>query len=367
MASILHQIATPLQFVALFILLLAGVARMLVRSGKGTASPSTERLVIDRIFQAALAALLLGLLIPTFAPILDRWLSGDEVFHGAVLSATGDPVPDATVNLIGVATVPTNALGQFDMTVPRNRLQKDYKLQVKASGYETSAVLPKTGEDLKNVEVRLTPAQTDLLKSLESPLYVGQYYGVPFVIATLRAENVGNAPVYIREIRGTLKSKDASLVLSPFYWTIAPISGPYAPMNGWLPILAKSTVDLHLFMATGANYGALFSQVSQLAEYKAQAPCVKKFDGNVDPLTANAFKIVKAFADEHFVWTSGDWRLELEVTTDNEAKDFNRDFALSAGDVDHLKASIALLGRCLGVNPVNPLGQDGGLANFLSK
>lgn len=367
MASILQQIATPLQLVALFLLLLAGLARVLARSGKWKASPETQRQLIDRVFQAAVVALLFGLLIPTLAPVLDRWLSGDAIYRGAVLSSTGDPVAGATVNLIGVATTPTNALGQFDLTVARSRIQKDYKLQVKASGFETSAVMTLSDEEMKNVEVRLAPAPTDLVKSLETPLLVGQFFGVPFVIATLRVENAGTSQVWIKEIRGTLSSKDASLVLSPFYWTIAPLSGPYAPLNGWLPILAKSTIDLHIILATGANYGALFSQLSQLAEYKSQAPCTRKLDGSSDPLTPVALRFVRSFAEEHFAWASGDWRLDLDVSTDNEAKNFQRDFKLSAGEVERLKTSIGLLGQCLGANWTAPLAQDGGLANFVAK
>jgi hypothetical protein len=118
MAAILQQIGTPLQLATLFLLLVAGLARLAVRSGAWKPSPTTTRLVVDRIFQAAIAALVLGVASQALAPALDRWLNGDETFHGAVLSTTGEPVAGATVDLIGIGSAPTNALGQFDITVP---------------------------------------------------------------------------------------------------------------------------------------------------------------------------------------------------------------------------------------------------------
>lgn len=367
MASILQQIGTPLQLIALFLLLLAGVARILARSGAWKPSPGIQRLVIDRLFQASVAALLFGLLIPALAPVLDRWLSGDAIYRGAVLSDSGDPVADATVNLISVATTQTNALGHFDVTVARSRVLPDYRIQVKATGYETSPVLTRSAEQLKSLEIRLKPAAADLVRSLQSPLLVAQFFGVPVVIVTLHVVNDGNAPVWIKDIRGALTHGDSSLALSPLSWTIAQPSGPYMAMNGWLPILAKSTIDLHVAMTTGANFGALSSQLGQLPEYRSHAPCTPKRDGATDPLSAEAFRIVRTFANEHFTWRPGAWRLTLDVATDNEAKNFQRDFVLSDGDVERLKASVALLGKCLGTNTAAPLAQDGGLANFLSK
>src|SRR5438094_207195 len=108
MGSILQQVGTSLQLVALFLLLIAGVARLLVRSGAWKASPASTRLIINRIFEAALAALIIGVVSPALAPTLDRWVNSDETFHGAVLSTSGEAVSDATVNLITIATVRTN-------------------------------------------------------------------------------------------------------------------------------------------------------------------------------------------------------------------------------------------------------------------
>src|SRR5450631_417779 len=123
MVSILQQISTPLQLVALLLLLSAGVARLLVRSGAWHPSPGVTRLLVDRVFQIALTGLVIGAVSPAIAPVLDRWLNSDENFHGAVLSTTGEAVAGASVNLIAIATVSTNPLGQFDITVPRGRAQ----------------------------------------------------------------------------------------------------------------------------------------------------------------------------------------------------------------------------------------------------
>src|ERR1035441_6554318 len=119
MASVLQHIGTSLQLAALFLLLVAGIARLLVRSGALKSSPATTRLVINRIFQAAVAGLVVGTVSPAVAPVLDRWLNSDESYHGDVLSTTGEAISDATVTLISIGTVRTNPLGLFDITVPR--------------------------------------------------------------------------------------------------------------------------------------------------------------------------------------------------------------------------------------------------------
>jgi len=367
MASILQQVGTSLQFVALFLLLVAGIARLLVRSGAFKASRATTRLIINRIFEAALAALIVGVVSPAVAPSLDRWLNGDETFHGAVLSTNGEAISDATINLITIATVKTNPLGQFDITVPRNRSLKEYKLQIRAPGYEASPVLTKSASEMKNVEIRLAPAPPELVKALEPELIVGQYYGVPFVLVTFKVENVGTGTAWISEIRGKLSGKDTSLVLSPAYWTILNPFGPFAAVTGSFPIPAGINLNLRVVMTMSANFANLFSQVAALPEYSSQAPCVPKYNGSVDPLTNSAFQIVKNFAEDHFVWREGNWHLQIDVLAENQAKTFNRDFTLPDNDIDRLRASISLLRHCLGANMTTPLAQEGSLANFVSK
>jgi hypothetical protein len=367
MASIIQHIGTPLQLIALFLLLIFGVLRILIRAGKLNPSAATNRLVINRIFQTAIVALVVGVLSTTFAPSIDRWMSGGEVFHGAVLSTTGDPIAGATINLITIATVLTNGVGQFDITVPHDRILKEYKLQIKAPGYETPAVITKNATEMKNVEIRLTPAPPELVKALAPPLFVGQYFGNPFALVSLRVENIGSSITTINEIRGTLVSKDASFVLSPTHWTIVNTFGPFSPVMGPFPILAGAKLDLRVVMMPGVNFASLYSKVGALPEYKLQPPCVPKFNGSVEPMSDDAYEISKAFADEHFVWREGEWHLKLEVVAENQARTFQRDFSLSSSDVDRLRASIALLKQCLSVNTTAPLAQDSGIANFLEK
>jgi hypothetical protein len=367
MAAILQQIGTPLQLAALLLLLVAGIARLLVRSGAWKASPGTTRLVVDRIFQAAVAALILGVASQAIAPALDRWLNGDETFHGAVLSTTGEPIPDATIDLIAIGSVSTNALGQFDITVPRNRVLKTYRLEVRAPGYALLPALTRTAAEMKNIEIRLTPEPRELLKALESPLFVGQYYGVPIIVITLRVENGGAALASIGEIRGELTGADGSFILSPAYWTILNPFGPFFPVTGPFPIPAALNLDLKVVMTASANFANLYRQVAALPEYASQQPCAPKSGGAVDPMADDAFQLVEAFAKDHFGWREGDWRLRLDVTAGDEKKSFERDFALSNGEVERLRQSIALLRQCLTANLTAPLAQDAGVANFLSK
>ncbi len=365
MASILQQIGTPLQLVALFLLLIAGVARLLLRSGALKSAPGTTRLVINRMFQAAVAALVLGVIGPVAAPVFDRWLNSDETFHGAVLSTTGEAIPGATVTLITIGAETTGPLGQFNFTVPRNRVLKQYEVQVRAPGYASLDRLTKTDAEMRNVEFRLAPAPPELVKALEAPLFIGQFLGYPFALITLRVENA-SASLASMEIRGVLKSKDASFTLSPVAWTIYAF-GAFAPVTGAFPIPAGMKFDLRIVMMTGTNFGNLYAKVTALPEYRSQLPCVAKLNGGADPMTAAAFEITKDFSDEHFSWRAGDWRLELDATTENQAKNFAKDFSLSTGEIAQLRNSIALARQCMAINTASPLAQDGSLANFLSK
>jgi Carboxypeptidase regulatory-like domain len=365
---ILQQIGTPLQLIALFLLLTAGVARLLVRSGSWKPSPAISRLLINRLFQAGIVAVVVGVASTSIGPVLDRWLSGDEVFHGAVLSLTGDPVSGATVNLITVGTVTTNALGQFDITVPRSRTLQEYKVEVKASGYQSLAPLTKTAAEMKNnIELRLSPAPSNLLRALEPDLFVAQYYGVPIIVVTLRVENTGSATTPINNISGTLSGKDTSLFLSPVSWTIQNPFGPFVSVTGPFPIFAKASLDLRVIMTPGANLSVLFQKLGTLPEYKSGAPCVQKPFGPAEPLSDNGFDLVNAFAENHFIWKAGQWHLQLDVAAENEAKTFHRDFSLSENDVQRLRKSISLVKQCLTVNLQAPLAQEGGLANFVTK
>jgi Carboxypeptidase regulatory-like domain len=367
MVSILQHIGTSLQLVALFLLLIAGIAHLLVRTGKWSPSPAITKLVINRLFEAGIAALFIGVAGPAVAPVLDRWLNGDETFHGAVLSKSGDPIPNATVNLITIGTVATNAVGMFDITVPRNRILSEYKVQVKAPGYETLPVSTKTPAEMKNIEIRLNPVTQELIKALESPLMVGHFYGVPFVVVTLRIENTGPTTIPITDVRAQLLSNDDSFILSPASWTILNPFGPFAAVTGPFPIFAGATLDLRIVMMTSANFSTLWGRIAALPEYRSQLPCVQKLNGTVDPMTDNAFDIVRNFADEHFSWRNGEWNLRLEVISDNEAKTFQRSFTLSDTDTKHLHDSIALLKQCMAVNIAAPLAQDGSLSNFITK
>jgi hypothetical protein len=367
MVPILQHVGTSLQLVALFLLLVAGIARLLVRTGKWRPSPAITRLVIDRIFEAAIVALIIGIAGPAAAPILDRWLNADETFHGAVLSKSGDPIPNANVTLIAIGTVTTNAVGMFDITVPRNRILNEYKVQVKAPGYETFPVSTKTSAELKNIEIRLSPVTQELVKALESPLMVGHFFGVPFVVITLRVENAGSATISISDVRAQLWNNDTPFILSPVSWTILNPFGQFAPVTGAFPIFAGAYLDLRIVMMAAANFSALYGRIGDLPEYRSQLFCGQKLNGSVDPMTNNAFDIVKSFADEHFSWRNGEWNLRLDVISDNEAKTFQRSFTLSDVDIKHLHDSFALLQQCMAVNIGTPLAQDGGRSNFITK
>jgi len=367
MASIIQQIGTPLQLAAVFLLLIFGLARYLMRTGKWTPSAAITRLVINRMFQAAIVALVVGVGASTIAPSLDRWMNASEMFHGAVMSTGGEGISGATVNLIAIATVRTNALGQFDISVPRDRALSEYKLQVMAPGYETSPVQTKRPAEMKNVEIRLTPAPPELVKALQAPLLVGQFLGNPFVVVTLRVENVGTSTTPINEIRGTLKGKDVSFAVSPVSWTIVNLYGPFYPVTGPFPIPAGAKHDLRVVMMPGMDLAKLYNQLSSVPEYKAEAPCALKSNGAVSPMTAEAFRIVKAFADEHFAWRDGEWNLQLDVTSESQARTLRHDFVLSAADIQQLRASISLTRQCLSTSTSAPLAQDGSVSNFVSK
>jgi len=212
-----------------------------------------------------------------------------------------------------------------------------------------------------------TPPLQGAVKSMEPSLIVGQYFGEPLILATLRVESTSMSTTNITDIRGTLAGKGHSFIVAPISWTIANSYGPFAPVLGPIPIFAGAKMDLRVVMVTGANFAELYSKTSALPEYKSQLPCVLKPNGTPDPMTPNGFKLAQEFAEEHFGWSAGDWKLRIDVTTDSETKSFTREFTLSQGEIDSLRGSIILIKQCLTVAQTTPLAQDGTLSNFLSK
>jgi hypothetical protein len=212
-----------------------------------------------------------------------------------------------------------------------------------------------------------TPAPQGLVKSMEQALIVGQYFGEPLILSTLRVESTSMSTTNITDIRGTLTGKDRSFIVAPLAWTIVNSYGPFVPIAGPIPIFPGAKLDLRVVMITGANFTELYSKTAALPEYKSQLPCVIKPNGAPDPMTPAAFNLAKAFAEEHFGWSAGDWKLRVDVTTDNASTSFTRSFSLSPSEIDKLRSSIVLIKQCLTVAQTSPLAQDGTISNFLSK
>jgi hypothetical protein len=368
MAAILQQVTGPLQLAGLFLLLVAGLGRLLVRSGKSKLSPELSRLIVNRIFAASLAALILGIGIPAAAPWIQTLVIGsDEMFHGAVLSATGEAVPNAVVNVLTLGTTTTNPLGQFELSIPRSRAMHDYKVQVTAPGYRTPDLMTKTDAEMRNVDITLTLEPRPLIRAFASYVAVGQFFGAPVLLITLHVENSTSAIAIINDLRGNLSGSGASYTLFPTSWTILGQFGPFQPVSGPFPFQPGQVADLRVVMFTGLNFTGMYQQLTAMPAYKSQPPCTYAYNGSVSPLTDDAFSIVEAFADGHFSWKPGDWHFELAVVAEGKPQTFQKDFALSAPEVDGLRRSVSLLRQCQSANLNAPFAQDGAIANFVSK
>lgn len=53
-------------------------------------------------------------------------------------------------------------------------------------------VLIKSADEMKSVDNRISD---QLVKTLESPLMIAHFCGVPFVVVTLRVENAGSSTI----------------------------------------------------------------------------------------------------------------------------------------------------------------------------
>ena len=206
MATILHQIGTPLQLAALFLLLVAGLTRLAIRSGRWTASAATTRLVVNRVFQAAIAALVLGLLAATGAPLVQRMAYGaDQTLHGVVLTPDNQPVVGATVTLMTPSVqVLTNALGAFDVEIPHSRVQLTYRVQVSAPGFRSPDLQTIQAAQASNMELRLQPASGEIVRRFSPSILVAQFVGVPAILLSMQIENTGRTIASVTEVRALL-------------------------------------------------------------------------------------------------------------------------------------------------------------------
>jgi hypothetical protein len=365
-ASILQQVGTPLQLAALFLLLASAVTRGLAKSGKWRSSPAITQSIINRVFAAAIIALVLGIGASLVAPLLSR-VGGDQDFHGVVLSTVGEPVPLATVDLIPIGEWTTNALGQFNPTLSSSQRRKEYKLQIKADNFESAELTETDAEMLSGVEIRLKPVPPELIKELDSKLFIAQIFGMPVVVPNLRLRNSDKITVWINEISGRLSSSESSFTLQPMTWTINNPFNWFAPVTGNFPIPAGMDLDLRIGMISTANYASMINKINSLPEYSTQQPCLQKANGSMDPLSEDAYEMLNTYATKHFAWKEGVWHYQMTVKWGQQTRSFDRDFTLSGSDVERLRASVALARQCMGVNWLLPLVQDGDLANFIVK
>jgi hypothetical protein len=367
MADIVAQIGTPLQLGALLLLLIAGCVRLLIRNGTWKPSSAHARLIINRVSQIIVLALVLIIALPPIMEAINRRTGQDEVFHGAVLSTTGEPVANASVNVLTLGIRHTDLNGQFDLSIPPGRALQTYRIQVSAAGFKSSEVLERSAHAMKNLEIRLTPEKVPLVKSMGEDIMVGQFYGMPFIIANFSIDNATSAIAVMEDVRGSLDFNGRSYVLVPASWTIMGQFGPFAPVTGPFPFPAGARYQLRVMMMPNVNFAPVQRHLASLPGQNGELPCTPHGNAPPPPMGEEAFAVVKAFADQQFMWGEGQGDFSISFLASGERQEHKRAFSLSQDNVAQLKDSVDLLRQCMAINIQAPLAQDGKRANFLMK
>jgi hypothetical protein len=364
LTKLLQQVTTPLQLVALFLILLAGAAHLVISSKKKPSSAHVK-LIVNRFFQASIVALVLGVLSPLAATALGIWVSSRETYlSGEVTSTTGEPIQGASITVTPFGTGSTGVDGKFHVLLPADVSKGTYHVSVSKPGYtskQSGVVLPGSQE----MAVTLTFSPMELEWSDTSPLRVGGFYGAPIIMTRLHIHN-NSAVQHTIQIVDAAASANGNSISFPalFLSTMSDDYGYIGPMSFGAPftIAPNQTVDLRVAIMANAPFQNLMQTLLQLPQYQnGPQPCV-----GVTQLADDAFKEVQNFAQQYFAWSSGDWTFKADAETDfGQHLSFTRSFKLSDNDIAELKNGIGLAKICQAVNTQSPFAQAGGLSSYL--
>lgn len=362
MTSIIQSITMPVQLSALFLLLLAFVLKWAINSGKIQLSGQNKRLLVDRVFQAGLAALVLGVL----APMLGPYLVADTVIRGTVLSSTtGAPIAGATVNIGVAGETQTNVTGNFELTVPFNRRLDSYRMTARAERH-SSVELNVASNRVGSVELRLVPIiLQNVPVSFEQPLHVAQVFGMPTLIGKFRIGNTTSSQQMFTNLRAILKSGDKTVNLFATQWAIQGEFGPYSQVTGPFPVSPGEFRNYWVVFSIFLDTRMLTEKLKQLDEHRETLPCQIKPDGSFGIIGSAAWNIIEPFVLERWFWTQGEWDVSIYGDFGGNNQKFTYQFSLSELDISKLKRSVGLMKSCMATYVFAPMAQDGLNENFV--
>ncbi len=362
-ADILKSVETPLQLAAVALLVFYAIANALIATKRWKPSDAIVKLFINRAFALGLVALILAV----GGPLLARGFNSDDLIDGTVLAQDGSTIQSATVSAPPDGPQPVDLNGSYELRVPAHvRRKQGYVVTASADGFkpETRTVAE---ADIGAVDFKLQPQPRHAVRQIMPELVVGQFYGVPFVIVSLKAKSPGTAQAWISDATALLSNGQGEVSLFPKLVTVLGSAGPYERITGMIPINPDVETTFRIIMAPNADadINGLLASISRLPDYRNSMPCAQSVAGSYSPLTEQAFDMIQSFAENNFVWTAGKWTLDFKITAGGQEDSLDKTFELTSADIQDLRNSVKLVKSCKSVNVTFPLAQEGLLSNYI--
>ena len=249
----ISSVTTPLALAALFVLIGAGIVRLILRQ-KPTAF---GMLVVQYGFWLAITLSVLA----NFAFIYTTRLSTEILITGVVRSNEGQYLPKVIVDIPGKARSITDDNGTFTMSIPRSRIAQTYRIDAFLQGYQKKTI--KVDSQYESVNITLSRKILNVKEFLNvgSNILVGHYLGLPQLDIRIEMLNPTDRTIQVKEMALRILHKETGKEKSLF------VVGMYlergSPMMPPLPIITLKSDAKHEVIFIFLEPSIEIQQVSQ--------------------------------------------------------------------------------------------------------
>lgn len=359
LADVLVTIKTPLVLVAFFIAAIVAIT-WIVEKQRGR-----DRTRVA-IWGMAIAGSLV--LVSTAGYMYQqRATDADINAYGTVRGVDGVQLPGVMVSISGgIPAQITNLYGQFNFVIPKSFQSPTYTIRANAEGYD-SYEKTLTQPEIREMSLVLKPGSGESFSvALGGRIVVSHFLGEPIAGFGLKLTNKSRRPMELSDLGLTLESSQGdsrSLLLGA---TATTDRGAYNfPAFNWR-IQPGESFDNYLWWSPvpwEVLGSALTLELKRLPEYAdpVKWPCMS------EGLSVSAEKIVRDSFASAFVWSAGKWKFVLHGRVDGKRFEKKWDVALTANDIEGMRAVADSYGQCVAVNVGSFLISNGKTRTFVHK
>jgi hypothetical protein len=330
--ELLCNTTSPLALAALALLLIFGIARAAfsskakqqrAKNADLTETHRTQRAVINWGFATAI---LLGVLANVSA-LATPIFAGEIRVSGTVLDSSGRPLPNATVDFLGIRRVLSQDTGEFEFSIPRSRARPTYEVNASCPGFSPFKA-DVAGPSPNPLAIRLLPVEVtyDRVISGVQHATVGHWLGVPFLIVELAVRNPLSVRTQLSGLSFLVTDGADARSLQPVALQMA-ANMPFSPFVQPWPLDAGAEWRGLWFFSL--NDPAIEMRGRRAREHAAAHGSLADLD--LGDLEAQFERV--------FIWRPGTWTATLAFTVGAASARKSFTFKLTAEDVQRFRDS----------------------------